>query len=117
VASEPGRLAVLGLDDALDAGLMAWEPITYEDFLPQSAAGIFRSNLQSSEQAAEVDMDSRDQYGVAKQEMIDALGKAWAIDEMELYAAEQGKSIKKCGLVLGAEESVPEHSQTVRLAL
>ncbi len=33
------------LEELIAAGLVLAEPITYEDFLPVSAAGIFQSNL------------------------------------------------------------------------
>ncbi|KAJ5921465.1 hypothetical protein N7466_009791 [Penicillium verhagenii] len=33
------------LDSLISAGIISFEPITYEDFLPISAAGIFQSNL------------------------------------------------------------------------
>jgi uncharacterized glyoxalase superfamily metalloenzyme YdcJ len=35
------------LEDLIAKGIIIPEPITYEDFLPVSAAGIFRSNLRS----------------------------------------------------------------------
>jgi len=35
------------LEDLIVKGVIIPEPITYEDFLPVSAAGIFRSNLRS----------------------------------------------------------------------
>ena len=35
----------MALEQALAQGLIVAEPIRYEDFLPVSAAGIFRSNL------------------------------------------------------------------------
>jgi uncharacterized glyoxalase superfamily metalloenzyme YdcJ len=35
------------LEDLITEGIIIPEPITYEDFLPVSAAGIFRSNLRS----------------------------------------------------------------------
>ncbi|KDA01421.1 VOC family protein [Hyphomonas oceanitis] len=35
------------LEDLISSGAIIPEPITYEDFLPVSAAGIFRSNLRS----------------------------------------------------------------------
>ncbi|KQM22351.1 2-oxoadipate dioxygenase/decarboxylase HglS [Novosphingobium sp. Leaf2] len=37
--------APVSADDAVKRGLLQASPITYEDFLPVSAAGIFRSNL------------------------------------------------------------------------
>ena len=36
----------LDVDSLIDSGVLACEPITYEDFLPASAAGIFQSNLR-----------------------------------------------------------------------
>jgi uncharacterized glyoxalase superfamily metalloenzyme YdcJ len=33
------------LDDLVAAGVLRYDPIVYEDFLPVSAAGIFQSNL------------------------------------------------------------------------
>lgn len=36
-----------GLVDLVRSGVLAADPIVYEDFLPKSAAGIFRSNLES----------------------------------------------------------------------
>ena len=42
--------ADLDIDALLARGLVQANPITYEDFLPVSAAGIFRSNLGSAEQ-------------------------------------------------------------------
>ncbi|MBY4205915.1 VOC family protein [Rhodococcus fascians] len=36
-----------GLIDLIESGVVAADPIVYEDFLPKSAAGIFRSNLES----------------------------------------------------------------------
>ena len=38
-------LGAQSLDEAIEAGSVRAEPILYEDFLPVSAAGIFRSNL------------------------------------------------------------------------
>ena len=36
-----------GLVGLVESGVVAADPIVYEDFLPKSAAGIFRSNLES----------------------------------------------------------------------
>lgn len=40
-----------GLDELISSGVVGFEPIVYEDFLPASAAGIFQSNLVESSQA------------------------------------------------------------------
>jgi len=45
-------LAPHRLENDLKDGLITYEPITYEDFLPVSAAGIFRSNLGEEQTGA-----------------------------------------------------------------
>jgi uncharacterized glyoxalase superfamily metalloenzyme YdcJ len=59
-------------------------PITYEDFLPVSAAGIFQSNLGGAEQKSHA-------ANAAQEEFELALG-ARVLDEIELYEAEQAAS-------------------------
>lgn len=44
-AGSPTGAEAWPLDDLVMLGIVRAEPITYEDFLPVSAAGIFRSNL------------------------------------------------------------------------
>ncbi len=72
-------------DSLREAGLAffrpgAPEPILYEDFLPVSAAGIFRSNLGHGERTAGLAAGERARFEAA-------LG-ARVLDEMALYAAE-----------------------------
>ena len=82
-------LARLAPDADLDAlvadGLVQATPITYEDFLPVSAAGIFQSNLAGD---AAVSYDAQ----AAQAEFEQALG-APVQDEFALYEAEQAASI------------------------
>ncbi len=59
------------------------EPILYEDFLPVSAAGIFRSNLGRDGGAGALAAGERVRFEAA-------LG-ARVLDEMALYAAEAGR--------------------------
>ncbi len=57
-------------------------PVVYEDFLPRSAAGIFRSNLTSGGERADVEGVVRDRdwfAGVLEREVVDPL---------EVYAAQ-----------------------------
>ncbi|MNT82257.1 hypothetical protein D3C72_2219640 [compost metagenome] len=61
------------------------EPITYEDFLPVSAAGIFQSNLGGDEQ-------KHYQANAAQQVFETALG-AQVHDEIALYADAQARSL------------------------
>ncbi len=59
------------------------EPILYEDFLPVSAAGIFRSNLGHDNKTGGLAAGERARFEAA-------LG-AKVLDEMALYAAEAGE--------------------------
>lgn len=65
-----------------------FDPITYEDFLPVSAAGIFQSNLGEKDETA---------FGTNPNQSLfeEALGSQ-VLDEFELYAAIQQQSIKQC---------------------
>ena len=68
-------------------GLVQAEPITYEDFLPVSAAGIFQSNLGGDEQ-------KHYQANAAQQVFEAALG-AQVHDEIALYAQAQERSMEQ----------------------
>ncbi|KAF9874236.1 hypothetical protein CkaCkLH20_08219 [Colletotrichum karsti] len=49
IASSNTEVENIGdVDTLVKAGILSYEPITYEDFLPVSAAGIFHSNLGAS---------------------------------------------------------------------
>lgn len=71
--------------ELIDGGWLRIEPLVYEDFLPVSAAGIFRSNLGS---------EVREAYDLPSQQQAfeEALGAPVA-DEMALYAAAQEASL------------------------
>lgn len=77
--------AQLDIETLIDLGIVEATPITYEDFLPVSAAGIFQSNLGGTEQSAYLASEAR-------QEFEEALGAA-VLDEIALYEAEQAESI------------------------
>ena len=83
-----GDLKNAPLEDLLSDGYLRVEPLVYEDFLPVSAAGIFQSNLGDAAQT---------RYGVhANQQAFEqALGRS-TIDELELYAESQRRSIEQC---------------------
>jgi uncharacterized glyoxalase superfamily metalloenzyme YdcJ len=89
--TERGQLATASLaaDTALDTlvekGWVKAVPITYEDFLPVSAAGIFQSNLGGAEPQSYP-------AHAAQAEFEAALG-ASVLDEIALYEAEQSASI------------------------
>uniref|UniRef100_UPI0037BF531B 2-oxoadipate dioxygenase/decarboxylase family protein n=1 Tax=Brevundimonas sp. TaxID=1871086 RepID=UPI0037BF531B len=79
-------------------GHVVAEPITYEDFLPVSAAGIFQSNLGAEARAAAYAVDP------ALAEFETALGRT-VQDEMALYRGEQDASIAATLKALGLAEA------------
>lgn len=92
--SEKGLASPPRQHDALETliaeGRVIADPITYEDFLPVSAAGIFQSNLGDKSQARSAGKASRSSFE-------QALGSE-VIDEMQLYADRQQRSLQRCGL-------------------
>lgn len=87
------------LDTLIAQDAVTAEPITYEDFLPVSAAGIFQSNLGAEARAAAYAVDP------AKAEFELALGRP-VLDEMALYQAEQDASLAETLTALGLSQSV-----------
>ena len=83
------------LDDLLRSGALRAEPILYEDFLPVSAAGIFRSNL--GDQRAEDLIERADQRAFET-----ALG-APVVDELALYAEAETRSLASSIKALGLD--------------
>lgn len=76
------------LETAIEAGLIRFDPIVYEDFLPVSAAGIFQSNLG--------DDATQDFIASPNQVMFERdLGSA-VLDEFAHYAAIQRASLEMC---------------------
>lgn len=83
-------------DELVDGGWVRLEPVVYEDFLPRSAAGIFRSNLadDGSRDAAATGVE-RDAAWLAG-----ALGRD-VHDPMRLYEAEVDASWATARAALG----------------
>ena len=80
----------------LSLGVLEAIPITYEDFLPLSAAGIFRSNLGASRQVgAETCSSFSDKAGYER-----AMRRS-IIDSDSLYDKVQETSLRACALELG----------------
>ncbi|HSV78168.1 MAG TPA: DUF1338 family protein [Ramlibacter sp.] len=77
------------LDRWIDSGWVRAEPILYEDFLPFSAAGIFRSNLGEE---AIAPVHTRNSAS-AQAAFETALG-APVLDEFKIYEAEEAASLK-----------------------
>ncbi len=76
------------IDRLVEAGILTYDAIVYEDFLPVSAAGIFRSNLGDEE--AQNFVESPNQKLFEQQ-----LGGA-VIDAFEHYALLEQASIREC---------------------
>ncbi len=81
---EADPVAEADLEALIERGLVEARPITYEDFLPVSAAGIFQSNLG--------DGGGQTYAGNANRALLEeALGVA-IVDELALYAERERKS-------------------------
>lgn len=81
------------LEDLIEAGHVAYEPLIYEDFLPVSAAGIFQSNLGENPGECHAQAGSKALFE-------EALG-APVQNEMMLYAQSQRRSLDHCAAALG----------------
>ena len=67
------------------------QPITYEDFLPVSAAGIFQSNLGG-------DAQTRSHGNASRNAFEQALGRE-VLNEFSLYEEAELRSKRRCGLL------------------
>jgi uncharacterized glyoxalase superfamily metalloenzyme YdcJ len=90
-----GSLGEVPLEDLLRDGYVKAEPLVYEDFLPVSAAGIFQSNLGDAAQTHYGEHSNR-------QAFEQALGRS-TIDELDLYAETQQRSLEECAKTLSAQ--------------
>ncbi|MFS3135896.1 VOC family protein [Gluconacetobacter sacchari] len=89
----PGLSADAPIGDLMRRGVVMATPITYEDFLPVSAAGIFRSNLGGGAGA--------DYAAHADRAGFEAALGAEVLDECALYEALQARSIAATRQSLG----------------
>ncbi|WPE21894.1 VOC family protein [Shinella zoogloeoides] len=76
------------LETAIEAGLIQFDPIVYEDFLPVSAAGIFQSNLGDD---ATQDFVASPNQVVFERDLGGAV-----LDEFAHYAGIQRASLEMC---------------------
>ncbi|HDR2678770.1 TPA: VOC family protein [Enterobacter mori] len=93
-AGEAHRHAFRPGDDPqplIERGWVVAQPITYEDFLPVSAAGIFQSNLGNETQARS--------QGNARREAFEAALGCTVYDEFTLYQEAEARSKQRCGLL------------------
>ncbi|KKY35532.1 hypothetical protein UCDDA912_g04493 [Diaporthe ampelina] len=93
------------LDKLVVGKILKARPITYEDFLPFSAAGIFQSNLQAAGKKviASVGPGSA---GREERDMYEAAMGCPALDADQLYAEAQRRSLEECAneLELGLDD-------------
>ncbi|KAA8642796.1 uncharacterized protein ATNIH1004_009548 [Aspergillus tanneri] len=89
------------LEKLIAGGLIEAIPITYEDFLPFSAAGIFQSNLQTPSSSVRETSAGRSTSDL--QGFESALGDhVFNLDE--LYIQRQNESLTACARALGLNE-------------
>ncbi|GJN41887.1 2-oxoadipate dioxygenase/decarboxylase [Corynebacterium ammoniagenes] len=84
------------VEQLIDAGVLAPQPIVYEDFLPRSAAGIFQSNLKEE--------GTRDNEQQGADYDIEALSRIVGRDIVEpyqLYRAQEESSLLAAAQQLG----------------
>lgn len=75
----------------IERGWVVAQPITYEDFLPVSAAGIFQSNLGNETRACN--------HGDASREAFEQALGCPVLDEFQLYQEAEERSKRRCGLL------------------
>ncbi|RFB75709.1 2-oxoadipate dioxygenase/decarboxylase HglS [Methylovirgula sp. 4M-Z18] len=80
------------LETAIAQGLIQFDPIIYEDFLPVSAAGIFQSNLG--------DDAAKEFVASPNQRMFERDLGAPVLDEFAHYSEIERASLQTCGSVL-----------------
>ncbi|KFG85932.1 DUF1338 domain protein [Metarhizium anisopliae] len=90
--------AAYTVDELVRLGVVEASPITYEDFLPLSAAGIFQSNLGAGPaRALDAEMD------------VEGLQAALGVglgDADDLYRRLRDASVDECAAQLGVEISL-----------
>ena len=101
VHESPGGASGISMERLVSAGLVSCEAITYEDFLPFSTAGIFRSNLGDGGGSENRDgrlSNMSEAQGRAELEVV--LGETIP-SEFDIYERIQEASVKECEIALG----------------
>ncbi len=92
--------ADMTFETLLQQGVIVFDPIIYEDFLPVSAAGIFQSNLNN--ETHQVFSENPNKHAFER-----ALGCP-VYDEFELYKKRQDNSLITCLTALGHDPTLIE---------
>lgn len=96
----PSKTTTTTVEDLVRAGAVEAVPITYEDFLPLSAAGIFRSNLAPMTMAAEGGAHVSTEGGRPDRAGLEAALGTPVLDAEDLYEAMERESIRECEKML-----------------
>ncbi|BEI83410.1 hypothetical protein CcaverHIS002_0400140 [Cutaneotrichosporon cavernicola] len=99
---------LVDMEALLRAGAVVCEPITYEDFLPLSAAGIFTSNLSlgGPNEATERKLEKMEEQSNASRAELEQLLGCVIPSEIDLYDELQAASVKACEEALGLSKIV-----------
>lgn len=89
-------------EELIQAGKIAFEPLTYEDFLPLSAAGIFQSNLGKSSTSGTASAEAKGD-DVSRKALEEAIGKA-VLNEFHTYRQQQEESLEQCRKHFGGSQ-------------
>jgi uncharacterized glyoxalase superfamily metalloenzyme YdcJ len=90
------------VEDLISAGKIAFTPLVYEDFLPLSAAGIFRSNLTTSPTNDGTDHPALHD-GPGRDDLQRAIGKD-ITSEFWIYEKLQEESLETCRQHFGIQQ-------------
>lgn len=97
--------STMKLSELSAASVLQASPITYEDFLPFSAAGIFQSNLRSAPFAQIVSGTVAWNGGEDREGLERALG-CQVYEPDDLYRSIQKQSLVQCATELGLKEII-----------
>ena len=89
------------LEDLVNKEVLGIQPVTYEDFLPVSAAGIFQSNLDN--------LETQDFTSSPNQQAFEKDLGCQVINEFDYYAKIQTDSLKVCFDQLGFDSDKQEN--------
>ncbi|KAB5580893.1 hypothetical protein GE09DRAFT_1213337 [Coniochaeta sp. 2T2.1] len=105
------RRASADMEALLQAGLVECEPMTYEDFLPFSAAGIFTSNLGGTGGGGSVERRPQDAEQFDSRAELEAVLGCEIPSEVAWYGVLRSRSVEECEKALGLGKILLPHAQ------